>query len=65
MHQDDRNVTINNFRKSDLPILVATDVAGKLHGPNYRMTQFIFIHVSNLNLVPMSVISKYIDKLIT
>ena len=28
MHQDDRNATINNFKKSDLPILVATDVAG-------------------------------------
>jgi superfamily II DNA/RNA helicase len=28
MHQDDRNLTISNFKKSDLPILVATDVAG-------------------------------------
>lgn len=34
MHQDDRNLTINNFKKSDLPILVATDVAGNIFKPN-------------------------------
>ncbi len=28
MHQDDRTKVINEFKKSDMPILVATDVAG-------------------------------------
>ena len=28
MHQDDRDKVINEFKNSDMPILVATDVAG-------------------------------------
>ncbi len=28
MHQDDRNKVISEFKKNDMPILVATDVAG-------------------------------------
>lgn len=29
MHQDDRNKVINEFKKSEMPILVATDVAAR------------------------------------
>ena len=29
MHQDDRTKVINEFRKFDMPILVATDVAAR------------------------------------
>lgn len=30
MHQEERNAVINAFKKQEVPILVATDVAGKV-----------------------------------
>ena len=43
MHQDDRDKVINQFKNSDMPILVATDVAGMRisREPMVHLTLFI------------------------